>query len=210
MKKRPFRYSLLVFFAVIVCLLIGSMVTYAAMMHREEKANLFQVGNLQTKIEEVFEEPFEIAVGSNVSKKVKVKNTGTVKQFVRVMVHPMIVKKLSDEEQLLPAKIGKEIILDIDTKNWKLGSDGYYYYLDSLPPEAATPELFTNVSLNKDVINEKNQYYSAYEDSAFSLSIKIEAINTTGYAYRDSWWQGMVPNDADMKTIDQKLSDKKN
>ncbi|MGX7244201.1 hypothetical protein ACWOC1_05070 [Enterococcus quebecensis] len=185
----------------IICLVIGSTVAYAAMMVREEKANLFQIGNLQTKVEEVFTEPVTMLPNKPVEKKVTIANIGTVNQFVRVMLHPEIRLESNSSIQLLPSKIGEEILLDLNNIDWKLGEDGYYYYLKALRTGESnrTENLFTQVKL-------KNELGKKYHGATFSFLIKVEAINCAKFAYRDVWWQGVTPNSGELKVIDSQLA----
>lgn len=190
---------------IITCLISGSVVAYAAMAMKEEKVNLFQIGNFQTKVEEVFSEPTVIVPNKSVAKKVTIVNTGTVNQFVRVMLHPEIRITNGESIQLLPSKIGEQVILNFNGAGsiWKLGEDGYYYYLYVLKPgdANASETLFSNVKLKKDLPQK-------YHQAEFSLLIKVEAINCAEGAYRDAWWQGTVPNSKDLQDIDKQLAEK--
>lgn len=199
-QRNRSRHFLWVIPMFIVCLIIGSTVAYAAMTLREEKVNLFQIGNLQTKIDEIFTEPTTISPNKPVEKKVFITNTGTVNQFVRVMLHPEIRIESNGTTRLLPSKIGNELVLDLNTVNWKLGEDGYYYYLNTLKPgkSNASENLFTQVKLKSGLGQE-------YQQAIFSLLIKVEAINCGKYAYRDAWWQGITPTSGALKIIDQQL-----
>ncbi|MBO0439913.1 hypothetical protein [Candidatus Enterococcus ikei] len=184
----------------IVCLVVGSAVAYAAMTMREEKVNLFQIGNLQTKVEEVFTEPITILPNKPVNKKVTIANTGTINQFVRVMIHPDIRLDNNGSIRLLPSKIGGELLLDLNNTHWKLGEDGYYYYLNVLKTGKSnvTENLFTQVKL-------KSELGQEYHEATVNLLIKVEAINCAKYAYRDAWWQG-VPSGGELKNIDDQLA----
>ncbi|MDA9471774.1 hypothetical protein [Enterococcus sp. 5H] len=199
-QRNQSRYLMWGVPVVIVCLIIGSTAAYAAMTMREEKVNLFQIGNLQTKIDEVFTEPTTILPNKPIEKKVTITNSGTVNQFVRVMLHPEVRIESKGATQLLPSKIGNEILLDLNSANWKLGEDGYYYYLNVLKPgkSNATENLFTQVKLKSGLGQE-------YQQAVFSLLIKVEAINCGKYAYRDAWWQGTVPTSGALGIIDRQL-----
>ncbi|OEG11720.1 hypothetical protein BCR21_09940 [Enterococcus ureasiticus] len=200
-KKAVYLLWLLPLFFVL--LLIGSATAYAAMMMSDEKANLFQIGNLQTKVKEIFTEPATIKPNESVIKKVTVENTGTVNQFVRVMLHPEIRLESGESTRLLPSKIGEEVLLDLNFTNWKFGEDGYYYYLNVLKPgeSNAAENLFTEIKL-------KNDLGLEYHKAAFSLLIKVEAINCSQYAYRDAWWQGDTPSSGVLQAIDKQLAEK--
>lgn len=187
----------------VVLLLIGSVTAYAAMMMRDEKINLFQIGNLQTNVKEVFNEPITIKPNEPVSKNVAVENTGTVDQFVRVMIHPEIRTKSNGNIQLLPSKIGEEVLLELNSVEWKLGEDGYYYYLKTLKQGKSnvTETLFTKVTL-------KNGLDQEYQKASVTLLIKVEAINCVKYAYRDAWWQGVIPSSDELQEVDKQLAEK--
>lgn len=204
MRQRKRRVHLIWIVSMcIICLIVGSAVAYAAMTVNEEKVNLFQIGNLQTRIDEVFTEPTQIQSNKPVEKKVTIVNTGTVDQFVRVMLHPEIQLENNGSNRLLPSKIGREVILDIDNTNWKLGEDGYYYYLNRLKPgnSNAAKNLFTQVKLTSELGQE-------YEQASFKLLVKVEAINCGKYAYRDAWWQGISVNTGTSQEIDKILDGK--
>ncbi|MBO0423712.1 TasA family protein [Enterococcus plantarum] len=186
-----------------VLLLIGSVTAYAAMMMSEEKVNLFQVGNLQTEVKEVFTEPTTIKPNESVTKEVSVENTGTVDQFVRVMLQPEIRLENGESTRLLPSKIGEEVLLELNLTDWTLGEDGYYYYLNVLKsgtPNNTTKNLFTEVKLKQDLGLE-------YHNATFNLLVKVEAINCAKYAYRDAWWQGSTPSSGALEAIDKKLAE---
>lgn len=202
-QKKKFVHFFWILPVCIMCLIIGSVAAYAAMMVREEKANLFQIGNLQTNIEEVFTEPMTILPNKPVGKKVTIANTGTVNQFIRVMLHPEIHLKSNGSIRLLPSKIGEEILLDLNSTQWKLGEDGYYYYLNVVGTGKSntTEQLFTQVKL-------KNGLGPEYHTAAFSLMIKVEAVSCRKYAYRDAWWQGPIPNSVELRAIDSQLAKK--
>ncbi|OJG27311.1 hypothetical protein RU98_GL002763 [Enterococcus caccae] len=173
------------------------------MMVREEKVDLLQIGDLQTKVSEVFSEPITILPGTSIEKKVAVENTGTINQFVRIMVQPEIRLESSESTRLFPSKIGSEILLDLNSPYWKLGEDGYYYYLEALKPgrSNSTETLFKQVTLKKELGAE-------YHKATVSLLVKVEAINCTRYAYRDAWWQGIVPSNGELRVIDNQLANK--
>lgn len=207
-SKRIYTRIFWIFLSLVFCLSLGSLVVYAAMTVREEKPNKFQISNLETTIEEVFKAPTSIKAGDSVQKEVAVKNTGTSSQFVRVMVQPEIKATIDGNPVILPSEIGKEIILEgLNTTDWKLGEDGYYYYLYKLnPSEATKTKLFTKVKLNSEL-------NSNYNNAKFTILIKVEAINTFDINYRQAWWQvKSAPTTGNMKIIDNllyKLTEKK-
>lgn len=204
-KKKKQRTPLLFVTLMVigVCLLIGGMVVLAAAVTREEKANLFQIGNLESKIIETFEEPVKIGPNQTVRKVVKIENNGTLPQFIRVMVQPVIQVKVAGEtiERLLPSQIGKELIFDFDTVHWKQGEDGYYYYLDALTSEKQTESLFNEVKL-ADVAED-------YQKAQMRLQLKVESLSTRS-GYQDVWWSGNAPSGGALAEIDRILATKIN
>ncbi|MFD2306749.1 hypothetical protein [Enterococcus termitis] len=201
-KQKHTIYSFGLLLVSILCL-VGGITAYAAMTMKEEKVNFFQIGNLQTKIDEVFTEPTTIAPEKAVEKKVSIVNTGTLNQFVRVLLHPEIHLESDGITRLLPANIGDELSVDINNTQWKLGEDGYYYYLNVLKPgdANASEALFTQVKLNDGLGAE-------YHKAKFNLLVKVEAISCTKDAYRDAWWQGVAPAKGQLLEISNQLAGK--
>lgn len=198
-KQTIYFVGLLPFF--ILCLVMGGITVYAAMTMQEEKVNRFQIGNLETKIDEVFTEPTTILPNQAVDKKVDIINTGTLDQFVRVLLQPEISLEKAGVTRLLSSKIGDEVSLDVNTAQWRLGEDGYYYYLDILKPGVsnAAKDLFTQVTL-------KTGLGPEYHEAKFNLLVKVEAINCNKYSYRDAWWQGEMPIEEELLKIDKQLA----
>ncbi|MBO0470635.1 hypothetical protein JZO66_08760 [Enterococcus sp. DIV0242_7C1] len=198
-KQTIYFVWLLPFF--VLCLIMGGITVYAAMTMQEEKVNRFQIGNLQTKIDEVFTEPTTILPNKALEKKVDITNTGTLDQFVRVLLQPEISIEKEGVRRLLPSKIGDEVLLDVNTSQWRLGEDGYYYYMDILKPGVshAAKNLFTQVTLKRSIGAE-------YHGAKVSLLVKVEAIDCNKYSYRDAWWQGAVPVQKELLDIDKQLA----
>lgn len=196
MKK--FNFHWLLWTIIILSFVIGSTVAYAALTAKDEKEKFMKIANLETKIEEVFESGTEIVVGESVDKKVSIKNTGTVDQFVRVMIHPVISMEEEGNIRILPSEVGKQIELDINSTDWKLGEDGYYYYLKILKAgEVTESNLFSKVTLSSSLEKE-------YKGADLNITIKSEATITDGYV--KAWWQGNEPSDGKLNDINNKYS----
>lgn len=204
----------LVYVVVTVCLVLlligGGYWVYAALTATDRKENDFQVGQVETKIfEEKFDEDMtEVTKGETVPKEVRIENTGTIKQFVRVMVLPEVQSTVTGEtiKQVLPLKIGTDVELaEMSTAGWNAdwidGGDGYYYYQHALDPKARTGYLFKTVKL-------KSQLEDRYHDASLTISLKVETINCAEFAYRDAWWQGATPSDQPLKAVDDALKTK--
>lgn len=88
--------------------------------------NDFQIGQVETKLEEVFDDSIqEILKDQAVEKQVTVTNTGTIKQFVRVMVLPEVRTSIVGDaanEQVLSLVIGKDLLLENGSTDWVEGA----------------------------------------------------------------------------------------
>lgn len=136
--------------------------------------------------------------GSGIRKEVGAENIGEVPAFVRIMALPVIVA--SDGKTLLPAEIGKEVLLDINTSDWQPCSDGYYYYNKRLEPGTETDFLFTQASISGTAGHD-------YHDATLRIEIKCEAVEYKKWEYRASWWgSSAAPAEADRLAVDQLLS----
>ena len=193
-------------FGLLLLLIGGTYLVYAAMTAQDEKHNYFQVGELETKIfEEHFDEDMtEIAKDTSVRKEVRIENVGTIKQFIRVMVLPEVKGTITgdpDHHQLLPLVAGNQIEYGEMSNKWADGGDGYYYYLEAVNPRRETDYLFTSVTLADNLADR-------YHNAEFSIYLKVEAINCAEFAYRNAWWQGNTPsgNGNPLVAIDSSLS----
>ncbi|MEO1769949.1 hypothetical protein [Candidatus Enterococcus ferrettii] len=209
MQKRQ-RRQLIYLIALIGSILLlvgGSYFVYAAMTATDQKENNFQIGQVETKVEEVFDTSItEIPKNQSVGKDVTVKNTGTINQFVRVMVLPEVWTSVAGDvnnKQVLPLVVGTDLVLEnLNTNEWKDGGDGYYYYIkEALAPKKFTTSLFTSIKLS-------NSLSDRYQDAEFTLSLKVETINCNEKAYRQAWWQGKTPTAQPLKAIDDALKSK--
>lgn len=191
-KNRSLR--LLFLPMIIVLMLLGGVAAYAALTSREEKENNFAIGNLESKIDEVFDKPTsDLTSGDQHPKLVNILNSGTMKQFVRVMIQPeMLVTTAGGDTQVLPAAVGKEVLLDINVTDWTYGEDGYYYYVKAIEPQAKSSQLFSTVELASGL-------GETYDKASFKITLKVEAASTGGdkasqYGiYQDVWWKGLKP-----------------
>lgn len=207
---RLFKSKQFFFMLVIVTSLLlisaGLATTYALLKEEDKKINDFSIGDFKMKLVEDFTTPEMTEVDKPYTKQVSVNNTGETLGFVRVLVLPQILGKKDEQgnQLLLPATIGKEVQLDLDTTKWKDGEDGYYYYLGVLEPGQATPSLFTTVTLNGSEVDD------LYNAASFTIDIKVEGINATKWAYQDAWWNGIASkwSDEPLKGINDTLKNK--
>ncbi|MGG5329930.1 hypothetical protein [Enterococcus sp. AZ163] len=205
-RKKKLRFIYVgVTLALVLLLIGGGYFVYAAMTAQDQKANDFQVGQVETKLLEDFTGITEIEVGQPVKKEVLIENTGTIKQFIRVMVLPEVRASIAGDtnKQVLALVIGKDLLLEnMATTDWKDGGDGYYYYVkEALEPKKTTSKLFASIKLS-------NNLSKQYHDAELSLSLKVETINCQVESYRQAWWQGSIPTDQPLATVDDALKNK--
>ena len=205
-SRRPFY--MVVILTCLLFLIGGGYLVYAAMTARDRKENDFRIGQVETKIfEENFDEDMvEIRRNVSVPKEVRIENTGTIKQFVRVMVLPEVRKSIvgnDQDEQFLPLSIGAGADMELEQMGagWIDGGDGYYYYTNSIDPGGRTTYLFRSVKLS-------NQLAARYDEATFNILLKVESINCAEFVYRDAWWQGVEKTEGTLGSIDTELSSK--
>lgn len=210
MQRRPKRHRRLYIALAFICFLLligGSYLVYAAMTASDRKENDFQIGQVETRLDEVFDEEItEIPKNTSITKEVRIHNTGTIKQFVRVMVLPEVRTSIEGDdqnEQLLPLEIGTNLELgEMATADWLNGGDGYYYYIkEAVEPDQYTSYLFKTVKLS-DQLNDR------YDQAELSIALKVETINCAKFAYRDAWWQGTTPTESPLKDVEDALNTK--
>ena len=105
--------------------------------------------------------------GTEVTKIVEVKNTGSSAAYVRVKVHKEIRLAQGIEGDVDTALI----VLDFDENFWILGGDGYYYYHEALKPGEVTKPLFASVSFDKTMGN-------LYQNSTATVDVTAYAVQT--------------------------------
>lgn len=88
------------------------------------------------------EEDFDGAVKSNV----KVRNTGGISAYIRAVAVVTWAKDDGTVHANMPIA-GSDYSIDFGSYKWSLGSDGFYYYTESVSAGNATEVLFDSVSL---------------------------------------------------------------
>ena len=208
--QKIIKRRMLYLVAVVSCILLligGGYLVYAAITAQDSKDNDFQIGQVETQLEEVFNDQItEIPKNQSIGKDVTIENKGTINQFIRVMVLPEIRTNIAGDanrKQVLSLVIGTDLILEnLDTNEWKDGGDGYYYYVkEAVKPGKDTSSLFTSIKLANSLSNQ-------YHEAEFSIYLKVETINCQETAYRQAWWQGQTPTEQPLKTIDGTLKSK--
>ena len=124
----------------IICAVIFCSGTLAYLMYQDSALNTFVVGSQVSMIDEIWDPPETMVAGGKYTKKVSVKNTGTVDCYVRVFA------------ELEDAGMADSVSMDWNTDNWtEKQADGYYYYKSVLSPGETTKPLFTTISASADI-----------------------------------------------------------
>ena len=144
-------------------------------------ANKITAGSLDMELIEMtaagstevpFKNPVRVVPSLDVSKIVRVKNTGTLPMIVRVKVAITINK----DESALPPNWRSLISCNFNVDNnetgtvgtWELRDDGYYYYILPLEAGKVTTDLFDTVSFSPNMGNE-------FTNSKIELTVTCEA-----------------------------------
>ena len=162
--------------AVLVCLSIAMTGTLAYFTADDVAHNVITTGKVNIALQEWADEdqtvPFEnlegVMPGNEITKIAIVKNTGTAPAWIRVKIDIAVTKQIGNEVLTLPSD---KVTVNIDTKSWKLGTDGYYYYQKALDKGAKTEPIFTSVLFDKGMGNE-------YQDSTASVDVLVQAVQT--------------------------------
>lgn len=135
------------------------------------------------EIEEAFDEETagNMLPGTEANKDVKVKNTATYKQLIRVKFEK---KWTGDTNQELDLD---KIILNytnLTTSNengkWIDGGDGYFYYNAVIDVDGETAYLLDSVTLSKDANND-------YKGATYDVVVNAEGIQASNGAVSDAW-----------------------
>ena len=162
--------------AVLVCLSIAMTGTLAYFTADNVAHNVITTGKVNIALQEWADEdqtvPFEnlegVMPGNEITKIAIVENTGTAPAWIRVKIDIAVTKQIGNEVLTLPSD---KVTVNIDTKSWKLGTDGYYYYQKALDADAKTKPIFTSVLFDKGMGNE-------YQDSTASVDVLVQAVQT--------------------------------
>lgn len=159
-----------------ICLSILIYTTIAYFNTADTARNVITSGNIKIQLQETAlvddsEIPFEesqdvynVMPGQEVSKIVRVENTGDNPAYIRISVDKAI--QLAEGTQGDPDT--DLISIDYDSRNWTPGNDGYYYYNKPLAAGATTEPLFRNVIFDPTMGN-------MYQDSKAVIKVSAQA-----------------------------------
>ena len=103
-----------------------------------QKDNVTQIGTVDVKIREEFQQPEEIFPGQTIQKRVHVENTGSAPCYVRVKA------VFSD------SRIEKYCTVDWNLDDWFYNSsEEYFYYKEILKPGEKTRNLMTEIVISE-------------------------------------------------------------
>lgn len=159
------RCGVLLLTTIALLLVAGIAGVLAYYTDSEQQNNRFQTATNKVEITEEFP-PGDKTPGEPFTKKVAVKNDGS-EAYVRVKV------RFSDGD------MEKYCTVDYNTTDWKY-ADGYYYYTKVLPESSTTPNLFTQVTIAKDIPDDVLKDFNIY--------VEAESIQV-GYFqdYTEAW-----------------------
>ncbi len=162
-----------------VLVLCLSMLIYSTIAYfntADTARNVITAGDIKIELQEtairdgeeiLFEqsqERFDVMPGQDVSKIVRVKNTGSNPAYIRVEVQKAIA--LAADAQ---GDVDLELVsLDFDSEKWTLRNDDYYYYNEPLAPGETTAALFRNVKFDTGMGN-------MYQGSTATIKVSAQA-----------------------------------
>lgn len=185
MKKKVIALSSIA----IITLVIVIGVTLAHFTSKDSVVNVFNTGSIEAIPEE------KVEVGTTM-KEVLVRNTGDNECFVRVSITPRwvdengnpwagdvssnVVQLGFNNDNIV---IGPESEDNWTADKWIKGKDEYYYYTSKLPVDAVTSDLLSKVEIDLNKVD----YPEDYDGKTLKVDVKVEAVQTTQYAYRTVW-----------------------
>ena len=170
MKRRLFAGAVIA-----MCLSVLGFGTLAYFTAEDTAHNVITSGDIDIELLEWADEektvPFPaegvsgVMPGTETTKIVEVKNTGSNAAYVRVGGEKEI--RLSHGVEGEPDSGLMKI--DFDETSWTLGDDGFYYYKEALQPGAVTEALFASVSFDPGMGN-------LYQNSTASVEVTAYAV----------------------------------
>ncbi len=133
--------------------------------------------------------------GDYYDKEISVTSTGTKETYVRVKLTLLWNPREGYEGETLSNDV---VSMNIDTVNWVLGTDGWYYYkyiLTSTSPN--TTNLLDGLTFNGPLMDNN------YQGATFSLSVQAEASQASHYAFISTWGISGLPGSSPEAVIPQ-------
>ena len=167
------KRKLLILSVLAICLATLAAGTIAYFTSEGKAHNVITTGGVEIELrewaDEARETPFEdvtgVLPGAEVVKIAEVEDTGASEAWIRVGVTKSIRLAGSGRADL------SLVSLDINTADWTLGKDGFYYYNTALKPGEVTAPLFTAVTFADEMGNE-------YQNAAAAVDVAAQAVQT--------------------------------
>lgn len=184
-----------------ICLSVLIYTTIAYFNTADTARNVITSGNIKIELQETAlvndsEIPFEesqdvynVMPGQQVSKIVRVENTGDNPAYIRISVDKAI--QLAEGAQGDPDT--GLVSIDYDSSSWTLGSDGYYYYNEPLAAGATTPALFRNVTFDPAMGNMYQNSKAVIKVSAQATQVKNNGTDV----FSAAGWPDAATNNTD-------------
>lgn len=183
MKNNKKIVSLLAIISILSVMVFSTLAYFTA---EDSALNKITTGNVEIELhdetlndkEELVAFPEDgftgIMPGDVVSKVVNVKNTGDNPVWIRVELDKSITEGLNFNG----------IALDINSADWTLGADGWYYYNKLVNPTEVTSNLLTKVTFDKLLGNE---YFDAHVEIDVSAQAVQSQNNGTTVLEAEGW-----------------------
>ena len=185
----------------LILLLIISIVglTIAFFTNTIEIPNVFKTEVFKTEVTEEFVSPDNWTPGTTTSKRVHVKNIGSVEVAVRISLTEKWISK--DGTELSGIQNGNKaaIINFVNTDYW-IKDGNYYYYKQKLETNENTKDFLESVTFNKNINDDNNctenitankkeniceSSKSGYSGATYTLTFIIETVQYD--SYKDIW-----------------------
>lgn len=170
MKRTATHKKLIIICGLIITL--GALWTgqsiYAYLTASDSAVNNLTIGINTTEIVEEFTPPEEnLNPGDSFTKKVQIKNTGSVPCYIRVFVG------------FDSSEAAEKFSLDFNTESWtSKQDDGYYYYKTVIQPDELTEPLFTTVTCN-----DEWKLNNEFEIIVYEESVQSEGFSSYAEAF---------------------------
>ncbi len=176
-RKLPVLLASLV---VLLCATAATTLAYLA-TQTEGITNTFIPAEVQNEIEETL---------GDTKKNVKVENTGNVDAYIRAqIIVTWVDEKGNPYGGAVPALGTDYTITGLNNSDWLTGSDGFYYYLQPVAPNASTTNLFDELEVEKNL--------GDYQLSVEILSQSIQAEPEE--AVIDAWGEDIAAELTEVK-----------
>ncbi len=192
-EVKTMKYKLIAGAVIVICLSLLTFGTLAYFTAEDTAHNVITSGGIDIELLEWADEektiPFPengangVMPGTEVTKIVEVKNSGSAAAYVRVKVEKEIILQEGVEGE----PDSDLIKIDFDETCWIPGEDGYYYYKEVLEPDAVTEPLFALVDFDSGMGN-------IYQNSIVTIDVKsyaVQAANNGNDVMSARGWPGV-------------------